>query len=304
MRFTMEYPIRSHVDGGAWLRPENVKRFAQHVEKVGMSALAVTDHPAPSRKWLDGGGHETFDPYAALTFLAAVTTNLKLMTRLIVVPYRNPLVQARSMMTVDVLSSGRSIFALGVGYLRSEFLALGVNFEERNELFDEAVDVMKKVFVAESFEYNGKHFKSLSQCIVPTVVQTPHPPLWLGGNSKKTLERVAQWADGWSVLFGDAKVAQTSRTPAITCNADLRVTLVDLQARLERHGRTLADIDLDVSSEAANMTNGLSLQERLDRIAELKEMGATWIGVHVNTDSVQAACDDVQRFCEEVAAKV
>ena len=304
MRFTMEYPVHSDVDGGAWLKPDNIKRFVQTIETAGMHGLAFTDHPAPSRKWLEGGGHESFDPYAALTCVAAATSTLKLMTRLIVVPYRNPLLQARSMMTVDVLSGGRSIFVLGVGYLRSEFLALGVNFEERNALFDEAVEVMKGVWANETFEYPGMHFKSVGQCMVPTVVQKPHPPLWLGGNAKKTLERIAQWGQGWSVLFGTAQLAQTSRTAAITDIADLTASLKDLEARLERHGRKLSDIEIDVTSEAGDMRLARSTQQRVDLIGQLKGLGVTWIGVRVPTDSYQAGAEAVQQFCEEVAAKV
>ncbi|WP_235490175.1 LLM class flavin-dependent oxidoreductase, partial [Frankia sp. AvcI1] len=107
-----EYNVRSDPDAG-WLDPDNVATFARTLEEVGFGALAFTDHPAPSAKWLAAGGHETFDPFAALTYCAAVTRRIRLMTHLAVVPYRNPLLQARSMTTVDVLSGGRAIFALG-----------------------------------------------------------------------------------------------------------------------------------------------------------------------------------------------
>src|SRR4051794_11154911 len=120
MKFLVEYPVESHADGGAWLRPENMVTFARVAEEVGIDAIALTDHPAPSKKWLDHGGHETLDPFAGLAFFAAVTSRVRLMTYLTVMPYRNPLLTARSMTTVDVVSGGRGTFVLGTGYLRSE----------------------------------------------------------------------------------------------------------------------------------------------------------------------------------------
>ena len=304
MKFHISYPVHSHVDGGAWIKPANMVRFAQTLETAGLHGLGFTDHPAPSKKWMDGGGHESFDPYAALCFCAAATSRLRLMTRLAVVPYRNPLLQARSMMTLDVLSGGRATFVLGVGYLRSEFAALGVDFEERNALFDEAVEVIKGVWREETFAYQGRHFTAPGQCMAPTVVQRPHPPLWLGGNSRLTMERLAKWGQGWSVLFGAAQVAQTSRTPPITNEAELAVALRGLEARLAGHGRSLSDIDIDVASEASNLSNDLSDQARVDRLAALKAIGVTWAGVRVPAASFEAACEAVLRFGETVVAKV
>ena len=146
MKFMVECPVMSEADGGAWLSPDNIAEFARVAEESGMDAIAFTDHPAPSQKWLDGGGHETFDPFVGLGFCAAVTSRIDLMTNLTVVPYRNPLLMARSMTSVDVLSGGRTIFTLGTGYLRSEFAALGVDFEERNALFDEAIEVLQGIW--------------------------------------------------------------------------------------------------------------------------------------------------------------
>ena len=108
-----------------------------------------------SLKWLNGGGHETLDPFAALGFCAAVTTRIRLLTWLSVVPYRNPFLAAKSMATVDLLSGGWATFALGSGYLRSEFAALGVDFAERNDLFEESVQVMKATWTGDEVSFEG-----------------------------------------------------------------------------------------------------------------------------------------------------
>ena len=88
------------------------------------------------------GGHQTLDPFVALAFAAAVTKRLRLLTYLAVVPYRNPFLLAKAAATLDRLSGGRFILGVGSGYLKTEFFALGVDFDERNALFDEALDVL------------------------------------------------------------------------------------------------------------------------------------------------------------------
>ena len=304
MKFNMMYPVLDGSDTDAWIKPRNISRFAQTMEAAGLSGLGFTDHPAPSRKWLDAGGHASFDPYAALCFCAAVTTRLTLMTHLAVVPYRNPLLQARSMMTVDVLSAGRATFVLGVGYLRSEFAALGVDFEERNALFDEAIEVITGVWREKVYSFEGLHFTAVGQAMVPTVVQKPHPPLWLGGNSKRTLDRIAKWGQGWSVLFATAEMAQTSRTPPITNEGELGAALKDLDERLAVYGRKLSDVDIEVGSPATDLTNRLSTHERIDRLSAMREIGVTWARLTPPTVSVDAGCDAVSNFIEMVAPHI
>jgi alkanesulfonate monooxygenase SsuD/methylene tetrahydromethanopterin reductase-like flavin-dependent oxidoreductase (luciferase family) len=128
MRINVEMPLH---DGAC--EPDVQRTLAGAFEEAGFGALTLTDHPSPSLEWLRAAGHSTFDPFAGLTFYAAVTRRIRLMTHLAVVPYRNPLLMAKSIATVDRLSGGRFTLIAGTGYLRSEFLALGRSFEDRNE---------------------------------------------------------------------------------------------------------------------------------------------------------------------------
>src|SRR5262245_25834063 len=233
MKFMVECPVLSDVDGGAWLDPDNIAEFARTAEESGIDAVSFTDHPAPSKQWLDTGGHETFDPFVSLAFCAAATRTIKVMTHLIVVPYRNPLLMARSMTSLDVLSKGRAIFTLGTGYLRSEFAALGVDFDERNELFDEAIEVLHGVWSTDDFAYDGRHFKAIGQILKPGPVARPYPTLWLGGNAKIVLDRVARWGDGWApLLTGGSTLARTTRTALIEDEDKLLKLIGELTKRL------------------------------------------------------------------------
>jgi len=297
----VEYPVRS-APGEGWLDPLNVTDFARTVEQLGFEAVAFTDHPAPSAKWVDAGGHETFDPFAALAYCAAVTSRIRLMTHLAVVPYRNPLLQARAMTTVDVLSGGRSIFALGVGYLRSEFAALGVEYAERNALFDEAVEVMITAWTQGAVEHHGVHFTARDQAMRPLPVQRPHPPLWLGGNSRLTLDRIARWGQGWAAMVGPPQLARSARTAPITSAAELGGYIRDLERRLENYGRTRSDIDILCPTPAGVLAEALSVEQRIDGLGELDELGVTWAVVRVPDQEFGRAMDAVRSFAADVLA--
>lgn len=299
MKFMSEYPIMSEADGGAWADPANIAEFARVAESAGLDALAFTDHPAPSQKWLSSGGHETFDPFVGLGFVAGVTTKLRLMTHLTVVPYRNPFLTAKSMAAVDVLSRGRTIFVLGTGYLRSEFSALGVDFEERNELFDEAVEVMRGVWTTEDFHYEGRHFTARGVTQKPGPVQDPHPPLWLGGNAKVVRERVAAWGNGWAPLLGGPQLVQTTRTSPIEGDAVLAQLIGGIRERMAELGRDPATLEVNAGSMTP-LAPDAGPQERLDAIGKLAEIGVTWTFMPFPHASFSAALDGIRQFGEEV----
>ncbi|MGE0879605.1 MAG: LLM class F420-dependent oxidoreductase [Acidimicrobiia bacterium] len=296
----VEYPLLSEVDGGAFLNPANVARFARAAESAGIDGLALTDHPAPSKKWLMNGGHETLDPFVGLGFAAAVTEHIKLMTFLTVVPYRNPFVTTKSMTAVDVLSGGRTIFAVGTGYLRSEFAALGVDFDERNELFDEAIEVMRGLWTTDEFHFDGRHFKAMGVTLAPTAVQKPHPPLWLGGNAKVVLRRVADWGDGWAPLLGSEQLSKTARSPFIANDDELGTRILELKDAMTARGR---DADaLDVLAKSIDLPADASLEHQIDTLGHLGELGVTWSRMSVRHDRFESALEDLETFGSEVIA--
>jgi probable F420-dependent oxidoreductase len=303
MRFMVEYPLHSDLDGGAWLDPANMIEFARIAEASGVDGIALTDHPAPSRKWLDHGGHETIDPFVGLGFMAAVTSRVRLMISLVVVPYRNPFLTAKSMTAVDLLSGGRATFVLGTGYLRSEFAALGVDFNERNDLFDEAVEVMQGTWANGDFHFEGRHFSAHGVAIRPGPVQKPHPPLWLGGNAKIVRRRVATWGQGWQPLLGGAELLRTTRTPPIESDDDLATLIAEIKDAMEEAGRDSRTLDVSAAGTTP-LPADASAEQRIDALSRLAEIGVTWSSVRFQHDRFSAALDDVQRFGTEVIASV
>src|SRR6478735_394298 len=142
MKYLLQHPEPIGADNDL-LATCDPTAIARALEGAGWDGLAYTEHPAPGRRWLaQGGGHQTLDPFVALGAAAAVTERIRLLTYLAVIPYRNPLLLAKAAASVDMISKGRFVLGAGTGYLKGEFFALGVDFDERNELFDEALDWM------------------------------------------------------------------------------------------------------------------------------------------------------------------
>ena len=141
MRFVFNYPETSGLESDL-LDSGEISDVAVAVEAAGFDAFALTEHPIPGANWLAHGGHQTLDPFVGLAFAAAVTERIKLLTHLSVVPYRNPFLLAKTAATLDRCSQGRFVLGLGAGYHKTEFFALGVDFDERNALFDEALEVL------------------------------------------------------------------------------------------------------------------------------------------------------------------
>lgn len=300
MLFTVEHPIGQADCDPDLYGPAGLSAFAQTVQRAGFSAIAFTEHPAPSLKWLRSGGHPTLDPIAALSFVAAATTKLMVMPYLLVLPYRNPLLAAKSIVSLDVLSGGRLVVAAGGGYLRSEFAALGVAFEERGALLDEALEVLCRISTDDGLRYRGLHFEARETVLTPGPVQRPHPPIWIGGNGRNARRRVARFGQGWSPLIANAELAATTRTQAITSVAQLCENIEDLHHVLADAGRDPAPIAIQVlSPHSAVAEAGVGAERLHDHIGELAEAGVSHFVVRPPAASMSAALDALAWFGEE-----
>jgi probable F420-dependent oxidoreductase len=295
MRFTVQYPIVGSDHDPTLLKPANVIAVAQAVEKAGFDALAFTEHPAPSQKWMEAGGHDAVDPVTALAFCAAATARIKLMPYLMVLPYRNPFLAAKQVATLDVLSGGRVLFGVGTGYLRSEFAALGVDHAERTALFDEALEAIVGIWTSDGYSMRGRHFMAKAQTAHPGPLQRPHPPIWIGGNSGRARQKVAERGQAWAPLMISSTVAQTVSTPPIEDVAALRVAIADLHRRLEDAERSPEDVDVQVEwNQINNMVGDRSRQREL--IEELADAGVTWIVVDPPGRRVEEALDEIGSY--------
>ncbi|MEK6323154.1 MAG: LLM class F420-dependent oxidoreductase [Acidobacteriota bacterium] len=150
------------------------------------------------------------DPAVALSHVAAHTERLRLGTGVIILPLRNPVVLAKELASVDVVSKGRLIFGLGAGYLEPEFRALGAPFEDRGAVTDEAIEAIKALWTMEKPAYKGRFFSFEGIDSQPRPVQKPHPPIVVGGMSRNAARRAARYGNGWYGFLTD--IESTARS--------------------------------------------------------------------------------------------
>ena len=297
MKFTVDYPIVNVGYDPALVTAAGMTRVAQAVEECGYDAISFSEHPAPSQKWIDAGGHESLDQTSALTFCAAVTGRVRLMTYLLVLPYHNPFLAAKALSTVDLLSGGRLTVVAGTGYLRSEFLALNVDMSQRNELFDESLAVLRGVWSGDPFTHQGKHFSARGLASLPKPAQHGGPPVLIGGNSALARDRAAR-NQGWSPLMVRPEVAKTSRTPGIATVAELAAKIKEVRDAAATDG-TAAPLTIQVhTSQAGFMQRPGSAEEHRDHLGQLADAGVDSFVLRPPGDTVGHAVDALHQYAE------
>ena len=277
--------------------------MAAAAEEAGYEACFVTDHPAPDARWLAAGGHHALDPMVALSFAAAATTSLRLQTHIMVLPYRNPLLTAKSVLSLDVLSGGRVILGVAPGYLKPEFSAMGVDFDERNELTDEAIDVMRLVWSEDEVAYEGRRFRTRGTTMRPRPASEPHPPIWVGGNSRAAIRRAVERGQGWVPFPNPPAAARAVRTPTLSSVDELGERIDYARAHATEVGRTdpldvcCAPFGLDWSA-----SGGLDVEGVVAELRKMADLGVTWATVGVPGPDRAGWIANARRFATDVVA--
>lgn len=300
MKFSVTYPLAAGRCSPEFATRRGLVEFARAAEEAGFDGISFTDHPAPTHRWLAAGGHDALDPFAALAFCAAVTERVKLIPNVVVLPYRNPFLVAKSAATIDAMSDGRFVLAVGTGYLKGEYRALGVDFDERNDLFDEAIEVLRGVWSADDFSYEGRNFTARGQTANP---KPERPiPIWIGGNSRLSRRRVATVADGWVPFPAPRGLATTTRTVPLETVDDLRGMLDYLWQQVDAAGRDPAEIDVSFTTLAGGGPGDADFNRdaHLEAVGRLAESGVTWCAAPIPADSLSHAVEALQRYGESV----
>lgn len=295
MKFGIQHPVGDPASTPEIMLGHRVAAFARSAETHGFAAIAFTDHPAPSTAWVDNGGEGVADLFTSLGFAAAVTSVARLMTFVLVPAYRHPLVAAQQIATLDRLSNGRVTVGLGTGYLNGEFRALGLDLADRLDAFDTSVEVMRTAW---STGVVGR------TTVKPPVVQQPHPPLWIHGNSRFGIERAGRYGQGWlGMMTGDNDViVKTIRTTPMK-DLDALARRIDAvrQVAVEA-GRDPDTIELAVVGlwPVLDVRAGVSADFLLAQIDAVRSLGVTWTVSLCCGDDPSAALDTVAWFGETV----
>ena len=204
MQFGLGLPNLSLVDPS-----ETLLRLAEAAEALAFDSIWVSDHvfipyelganypySATGRLGLQATDH-ILDPLTTLSFLAGRVNGPRLGISVLIIPYRNPIVTSKMLVTLDVLSGGRVILGAGVGWMPEEFAALRASYTDRGRVTDEYLQIFKLLCTEEKPVFEGQHYQLSNIGFYPKPVQKPHPPIWIGGYSHAALRRAVRLGDGW-----------------------------------------------------------------------------------------------------------
>ena len=215
---------------------QDVVGIAVAAEEMGYDSVWINHHVVHAGYILERlGNRPYFDGLTVLIYVAALTRRVRLGTSVLVLPYLNPLVLAKSLATLDVLSEGRLVVGVGVGLLKPESDAVGSDFSTRGAYTDESIAILKTLWTQETSSFDGRFYSFSDVQAYPKPLQKPHPPIQIGGPSRAALRRVARLGDGWH---------PTRVTPE-----DVAVGLEYLKGQLDAAGRDPSEITLTVRSE-------------------------------------------------------
>jgi probable F420-dependent oxidoreductase len=303
VRFTLQLPTDRVDAGDEFVGGAAIAEMARCAETAGFDACFVTEHPFPSDRWLATGGHHALDPYVALSFAAAATTRLRIQTHVAVLAYRNPFLTAKAVATLDVLSGGRVILGVAAGYLKGEYEALGVDFEERNELTDEAIDALRQAWSESGIDTKGRHFHAHGNTMLPRPLQQPHPPIWIGGNSRRAIRRAVEKAEGW-IPFPTVGIASDRiRTAAIESVEDLEERVAYARAHAQAVGRAAPlDICFAPIGLALAGKNAAPPEQFAALTARLARLGVSWQALGIPAKTRAEWCERVSAFGDRMLA--
>ena len=317
-------PLPGH---GLLATPERLSAIAKKAEELGYDSLLTGDHIVVPRKisspypYTETGEFpssptgEYMEQLTLLSFLAGQTSTIRLVTSVIIVPHRNPLVAAKALATLDVLSKGRLVVGVGAGWMREEFEALGIPpFEERGAVTDEYIRAFKELWTSDNPSFEGKYCRFDNIDFLPKPVQKPYPPIWVGGESRPALRRAAELADGWYPLGSNP-------TYPMGTPEQLAAGISRLASYARRFGRDPADIEVIYRTDrfglqknggtaASSGGSRVPLVGTADQIASdirrYEEMG---VGAFVldftrQSEDVEVVLRRIEEFATEVWPKV
>jgi len=268
---------------------------ARAVEQAGGTFAGVCDHIAiPDNDYSKRLSSQWFDPIATLSYVAASTTTLRLLSSVYIAPYRHPLQSAKQFMTLDHLSRGRTIIGVGAGHVQAEFDALGIDFASRGALLNESIDAMRDAFTNEYAQFAGKFFDYKDMKLAPRPVQQPIP-IWVGGSTKPALRRVAERGDGW--------------IPQGTPRAQMQGCIEYIRAHRDKV-RPGAPIDFGWLPEFIYIGTPFfepndwqiigSIEEIAESLRYAKTLGVNVLHLHFRSRSAAEYCDQIAAFGRDV----
>ena len=307
---------------GPLAKPDVVLRLATRADALGYDSVFVTDHvvlpasmarsvyPYSTTGQLAGGPAQDYlEPLAMLGCLAHATKRIRLGTSVLIIPYRNPLVTAKTLATIDQLSRGRVVLGAGVGWLREEFEALAAPpFAERGAVTDEYLALMRRAWTADPVSFEGRYYAIRDVHVLPKPAQRGGIPVWIGGHTDAALKRAGTLGDGWHPIG--------LRPPALLLPDEYAAKAKQVHAWAQRAGRSPTSVTLtfrcpmDVRSTRAKAAAGArplfqgTADEVLGDLRTYQAIGVSHFVFDPVVPELGRVLANMERFADEVRPKI
>ena len=283
--------------------PAIIRSSAVRAEQLGYDSVWVSDHVVVPNANIVNFGETIFDPLVTLGVLAGATSRVQLGTTVLIVPYRNAVVTAKMVSSLDALSGGRVVLGIGAGWVAAESAMLGVPFAERGPMTDEYLEAMQELWTKKAPSFAGKYTQFSGLTFEPKPVQKPHPPIWVGGHSRAALRRTAQFGAAWHPInrspeelrAGMVEIARVceargrSALPALTLRNDMRIARPGESVPKSTHGGRV------IAGEPAAL---------VDQIAELAGCGVEHLVLEFLAAAGRELDEQMAAFAERVRSKL
>jgi probable F420-dependent oxidoreductase len=291
--------------------------MAEMADRLGYGFVSVNDHIvvpggvastypySEDGAWGGAGEGACFEQLSLLSFLAACTSRVRLLTSVMVVPHRHPILAAKMIATADVLSEGRVTVGVGAGWMKEEFELLGAPFEGRGRATDEYIAAFKALWTMPRPSFKGEFVNFDNVLFAPKPVQQPGPPIWVGGESEAAQRRVAKLGDAWYPGSGNP----ANRLDTVE---RLRSGITKVRAMTKAAGRDPEKLDIayviqwPVDWTAQQGSDGKrrfmtgSAADMAQDATALKALGVNHVSLRLQAASLPATLDRIQKFGEEV----
>jgi probable F420-dependent oxidoreductase len=307
MRYGFYLPTR-----GGCATPDAVEAIVRRGEALGFHSVMIADHvvfptviaskyPYTVSGVFPGGG-DALEQLSLMAFVAGCTRRLRLVTSVMILPYRNPVVTAKMLATIDVLSRGRVTVGVGVGWLQEEFEALGApGFARRGAASDEYLRIFKTLWTQDPASFSGEFYRFGPLRCLPQPMQKPHPPVWIGGHSAPALRRVARYGDGWHPVGANPAVPLPP--------AELRASLDQLFRLTEAEGRDPSALTISfkapVYDASATTLDGAERrpfsgtpQQLVDDVGTYEKLGVNELVFDFRSEHQTETLERMERFAE------
>jgi len=302
--------------------PETLVRIARQGEALGYDYLTLTDHivlpnlQAPgypyseSGEFFGEGPERRHEQLTAAAFIAAKTSRIRLVLAVMVVPHRPAVLAAKMLSTIDVLSGGRLVVGIGAGWLQAEFDAVvSTPFAERGRVTDEYVTALRTLWTEDTPRLDGSWVKFDGIYFEPKPLQKPHPPIWVGGESRPSLRRAARLGDAWYPIGSNNRHlldtlsryrAGVARLRQLTAETGRDPASVALTYRVKRYGEAVPD---RASDGERRLFSG-STAAIVDDLKALRGLGVTAIDIDFERPDTETSIIEMRRFQEQVIARL